>query len=428
MPYTETYPDYLRPPFFQRIPRRFFGATTDFLKKPYEFISENCSRYNSDVFEARLFFRKTYFFRGEKATELFYASDNFMRAGAAHEAIKASLLGKKNCVQNLDGETHLLRKKLFLDVLSPSRISSLSDLVGEKLLQNATHWAKESRLNFYESSQKILTEAACQWLGIPLDEKDVEKRRKQLTAMFDKAGSKGLGHLYARFQRKRAEWWIKELIQETLLERKAVSSSSIINQVIRHKENGVFLDLDTTANEILNLLRPIVAVAVYATFIAHALEMNPELRQYVNESSKNLENFVHEVRRFYPFFPAIMAKTKLSFEFNGYYIRKNRRALLDIYGTNHDPRLWRNPDKFDPDRFNDQVIKEFNFIPQGGGNAATNHRCAGEQATIEIMKTFTKFLTQKMSYKLPKQDLTIDKRRLPALPQSRIILKDIQLI
>ena len=207
-----------------------------------------------------------------------------------------------------------------------------------------------------------------------------------------------------------------------------MSSSSIINQVIRHKEYGVFLDLDTTANEILNLLRPIVAVAVYATFIAHALEMNPDLRQYVNENSKNLENFVHEVRRFYPFFPAIMAKTKLSFEFNGYYIRKNHQALLDIYGTNHDPRLWRNPDQFDPDRFNDQAVKEFNFIPQGGGNAATNHRCAGEQATIEIMKTFTKFLTQKMSYKLPKQDLTIDKSRLPALPKSRIILKDIQLI
>ncbi len=50
--------------------------------------------------------------------------------------------------------------------------------------------------------------------------------------------------------------------------------------------------------------------------------------------------------------------------------------MLDIYGTNHDPKIWDNPDLFNPSRFKNWKGSPFNFIPQGGGDYWLGHRCA----------------------------------------------------
>ncbi len=52
--------------------------------------------------------------------------------------------------------------------------------------------------------------------------------------------------------------------------------------------------------------------------------------------------------------------------------------LLDLYGTNYDPQLWSNPEAFYPERFREWDESKFNFIPQGGEDYYTNHRCPGE--------------------------------------------------
>jgi fatty-acid peroxygenase len=95
--------------------------------------------------------------------------------------------------------------------------------------------------------------------------------------------------------------------------------------------------------------------------------------------------------------------------------------MLDLYGTNHDPRAWDAPNEFRPDRFRDREPGPFEFVPQGGGGHATGHRCAGEWATVALMKGALEFLTQRIEYEVPDQNLSIDMRRLPALPRSRVV-------
>jgi len=60
---------------------------------------------------------------------------------------------------------------------------------------------------------------------------------------------------------------------------------------------------------------------------------------------------VAEVRRFYPFFPAAVAKVRQDFTWQGYRFPAGRRVLVDLDGINHDPRAWRMPDQFVPLRF-----------------------------------------------------------------------------
>lgn len=57
-------------------------------------------------------------------------------------------------------------------------------------------------------------------------------------------------------------------------------------------------------------------------------------------------------------------KAKSSFTWNGYAFHEGTLVLLDIYGTNHDPNIWVNPDEFQPERFAQWQDDQFSFIPQ----------------------------------------------------------------
>ena len=92
-------------------------------------------------------------------------------------------------------------------------------------------------------------------------------------------------------------------------------------------------------------------------------------------------------------------------------------VLLDVYGTDHDPRSWESPDEFRRVRHVKGRDTSFALIPQGG-DPAQAHRCAGEHATIEIMKRVIRLFASSLEYELPPQDLTIDMSRIPAIPRS----------
>lgn len=102
--------------------------------------------------------------------------------------------------------------------------------------------------------------------------------------------------------------------------------------------------------------------------------------------------------------------------------------MLDLYGTNHAPEIWENPDIFNPERFDDWRGSPFSFIPQGGGDHFMGHRCAGEWVTIEVMKVSLAHLANQMEYDIPDQDLSYSMVNVPSIPHSEIVLKHVKQI
>lgn len=101
-------------------------------------------------------------------------------------------------------------------------------------------------------------------------------------------------------------------------------------------------------------------------------------------------------------------------------------TLLDLYGTNHDPKIWDNPDVFNPDRFTRWEGSPFSFIPQGGGDYFMGHRCAGEWVTLEVMKVSLDYLVHRIEYEIPDQDLSFSMVDMPSIPHSKIMIKSIK--
>jgi fatty-acid peroxygenase len=195
--------------------------------------------------------------------------------------------------------------------------------------------------------------------------------------------------------------------------------------IARHRDaDGRPLDESVAAVELLNLLRPMVATARFVAFAALALHRYPETRDPVRAGdAEHATAFVHEVRRFYPFFPAIGGRTLAEARWRGETLPPGQWVLLDLYGTNRDPRTWDEPERFLPERFLGWRGDPYTFVPQGAGEPAAGHRCPGEWATIALVRSAVRALTQEIVYTVPEQDLRIPRSHLPPRPASGFVLR-----
>ncbi|WPU67195.1 cytochrome P450 [Peredibacter starrii] len=367
--------------------------------------------------------KRTTCFKGKAAAELFY-STKLERKGAAPEPIKATLFGKGG-VQGLDQREHQHRKKLFMPFMESSNLDDLFNLTHAIWQRRIKSWIGNPEISLYEEAQLIHTEAICEWFGIPLRKDEIPEKAKELTIMFDYAGAKDLSYFKARFKRKKTERWISEHIEDIRKHPREYSDSYLKRFSLFRDLRGELLPLNAATTEILSALRPAVAISLYVVFLAHALHQFPDRARLMN-TEKDRFSFIQEVRRFYPFFPVIPARARENFVWRNHEFIKGQMVLLDIYGTNHDERIWKHPEHFMPERFNDRPENPYDFIPQGGGDHATGHRCPGELITIGFMNVALHCLTEEIDYHVPIQDLKINFSRLPAIINSHMILNNVR--
>jgi fatty-acid peroxygenase len=381
---------------------------------------------HSDVFVTRILLKRTICMSGPEAARLFYDPTRFIRHGAAPLRLQNSLFGKGG-VQALDDEAHQRRKALFLSILGREQVRSLAADVSKRLWEYAGRWTAMNRVVLYPQLQEVLTRAVCAWAGVPLEEHDVGKRSRQLAVLFDGAGAVGPRHWRSRLGRQQATRWIAGVIESIRNGDHRPPHDTAAFQMAWYREpDGSVLSSNTSAVELLNILRPTVAVSVYIVFLAHALHEHPQYASALRRGNPHFrEAFVQEVRRFYPFFPATTARVRHEFDWHGLHFPADVRVLLDLHGINHDARVWDSPDEFRPERFLQWDGDAFTFVPQGGGDHQSNHRCPGEWATIEIMKAALDFFLNGIRYEVPAQDLRVNEARLPALPKSKFVINKV---
>lgn len=414
----------------RKIPHdKSFDSSLALLSDGYAFIQKRCRRLRTDVFRTRLMLQQTICLRGEAAAELFYDGDRFVRAGAAPARMKKTLVGEGG-VQGLDGEAHRHRKAMFMALMTPAEVKRLGELTRSQLHAYARKWSRVDEIVLFDEIMEVLCRAVCAWASVPLREAEVKRRTNDMAAMIDAPASVGLRYVRGRLGRRRAECWAGELIERVRRGQLKAPAGSALERVATYREvGGALLSTHDAAVELLNVLRPTVAVARYIAFAALALHQYPTCRERLRSSDDPyLELFVQEVRRFYPFFPFAAARVRRTFTWRGYRFPKGARVLLDLYGTNHDGRVWGQPDAFIPERFYQWDGSAYNFIPQGGGDHLLGHRCAGEWITISLMKVAVNFLVRSVNYGVPPQDLQIKLSRMPALPESRFVIRKVTLI
>ncbi|GEL76235.1 cytochrome P450 [Tenuibacillus multivorans] len=412
----------------QPFPKDFtIDSTAAVLFEGYKFIQNRKHMLNSNIFQTRVMGKKVICISGEDAAELFYDNDKFQRQGAVPKRVQKSLFGVK-AIQNKDGQAHQHRKELFMSLMTKDKINELQRITRNQWEMNIKNWEKAESITLYEDSAYIMCKIAFEWAGVPLKESEVQQRTHEYKSMVDSFG--GVGPRYQKGKRSRInnEKWAKHMIEQVRDHTLSADEGTALHAMAWHKDSkGQLLDPLMAGKELINILRPIVAISRYVTFAALALHEYPQYKKKIknDENGQSTKMFVHEVRRYYPFGPLLGAMTRQDFTWKGYDFKKGTLVFLDIYGTNRDSELWDDPELFYPERFDNWDGSGFDLIPQGGGDYYKNHRCPGEQVTIKVMEESIKFFVNDITYDVPNQDLGISLRRMPTLPRSGFIITNV---
>jgi fatty-acid peroxygenase len=346
------------------------------------------------------------------------------RSGALPEPVQATLFGKGS-VHSLDGEAHRVRKALFVSLLmDPVGVGALVERTTTAWDRAVTAWAQRHEIVLFEEAAKVLAGAVTRWAGVQVADGEVPDLARDMLTLVDGFATAGPRHWRARRTRTRREQWLVGIVEEVRGGARAAPEGSALAAVARHRDaDGALLEPRVAAVELLNVIRPTLAIAWFVAFSAHALITWPRLRERLRGGDPPYaEAFAHEVRRFYPFAPFIGGQAPREEKWDGEPVPEGAMVLLDLYGQNHDGDLWPEPYRFRPERFLGRDIGPFELVPQGGGDPRTGHRCPGEQLTVEMLSALAPRLAR-LEFDVPMQDLAIPLRRFPALPASRVVLR-----
>jgi fatty-acid peroxygenase len=380
-------------------------------------------RGNGVAARTRVMGRHAVALRGPEAVRFFYDERHVRRHAAVPEPVQGTLFGH-GAIHTLDGARHRLRKAMFLSLLTdPDNVADLVDRVADAWNETVATWRPRRSVVLFDEASRAVTRGVCGWAGVPLDEDDVAPLARDLTAMVDGFATLGPRHWRARRARGRRERWLAALVNDVREGAVKAPVGSAVEAVSRQSDlDGELLDPRRAAVELLNIIRPTVAMAWFVAFAGHAIHRWPEHRDRLRDEDRAYATaFAHEVRRFYPFAPFVGGRAVEDLTWRGESIPAHALVLLDLFGQNHDAALWPEPYRFDPGRFLGRVPDRDLLIPQGGGDRAAGHRCPGEDVTVALLAAFASWLAR-LSYEVPPQDLTISLRRIPALPRSRFVI------
>jgi fatty-acid peroxygenase len=402
---------------------------TERLDEGYLLLSELRKEANAPVVKARLLNKEVIAIYGKEAAKKFYDPRNFKREGSMPKIVLKTLFGE-NGVQTLDGQAHEHRKTIFMDLMTPKRMEEYHRILDKNLTQKLDR--QQGQFELFDLAKDVLFRSICEWAGIDLSQltkKEVDQLAEYQISMISSAVTNPATHIKGIDNRKKSEKWAQSLIENARINPVAGKEDVALYAFAKATDDhGELLPIDVAAVELLNVIRPTVALTVWIALMGHALFSRPDIYQRLHAEFDQLQDsFIQEMRRYYPFFPMLPAFAIQDVEVDGYLIPKDSWVVLDLYGTNHDDRMIETPEVFRISRYlgkekHISYDEEYEMIAQGGGEFKTMHRCAGEWITLHTLRVFSDQLVNKYQFSIPEQDWNIPMNQFPTYPKSKALL------
>ncbi len=402
---------------------------TERLDEGYLLFSTLREEANAPVVKARLLNKEVIAVYGQEAAKKFYDPNNFKREGAMPTLVLKTLFGEEG-VQTMDGQSHEHRKTIFMNLMTPKRMEDYHQIVDKNLSEKLDQ--QQGEFDLFDLSKDVLFRSICEWAGIDLSKipkEEVEQLADYQISMISSAVTNPATHIKGVENRKKSEKWAQSLIEDARIHpvanKEEVALYAFANAT---DEQGELLPINVAAVELLNVIRPTVALTVWIALMGHALFSRPDIYQRLRAEFTQLQDsFIQEMRRYYPFFPMLPAFATKDVEIDGYRIPKDSRVVLDLYGTNHDERSIESPEVFRISRYlgkekHISYDEEYEMIAQGGGKFEAMHRCAGEWITLHTLRVFSDQLVNKYEFSVPDQDWSIPMNQFPTFPNSKALL------
>ncbi|KAF0912403.1 hypothetical protein E2562_014049 [Oryza meyeriana var. granulata] len=305
-----------------------------------------------------------------------------------------------------NGEEHKMLRRLIGEPLSIDALKKYFDFINELAVQTLDTWLGRRVLVLEEASSFTLKVIANMLMSMEPEGEEQEKFRanfKIISSSFASLplkipgtafhrGLKARNRMYAMLDsviaRRRDGGEVRNDFLQTLLRKHAKDGAAA------DEDDGGGRDADKLTDAQLkdNILTLLVAghdtTTAGLTWLIKFLGENPEVLQKLREehleikerlggSSSHLRwsdvssmpytnKVMNETLRRATILPWFSRKAAQDFSIDGYEIKKGTSVNLDVVSIHHDPAVFADPYKFDPNRF-DGTLKPYSFLGFGSG-------------------------------------------------------------
>nr|UWY61439.1 cytochrome p450 11411 [Calotropis gigantea] len=383
------------------------GETMEFLfSKPEKFVGDRMNKYSPDIFKTKILGEKTAVICGSNGHKFLFSNDQkLFTAFRPHPTQKlfrsyqtpapAPSATDQNPRNNNDSEeSKVIRKPGFLKPEALKKCLGKMDSISQQLLQN--HWGENGKkiVEAYPLAKTVTLTLSCRFfLGI-----DNPERISRLVKHFDDV-TLGLhsvtlnvpGTAFYR-ARKAAAAVRKELLHVIKEKKEVMSASGPMQDILSHMivSSGSHVTENEIADKIMGLVvAGYSTVATVIVFLMKYVGERPDIydkirteQMEIGESKKEGEllewedmqkmkyswNVIRETMRLNPPLQGTFREVLTDFTYAGYTVPKGWKVYWTVSTTNMNPTYFKEPEKFDPSRFDEgEGQTPYTYLPFGGG-------------------------------------------------------------
>lgn len=373
----------------------------------FEWSQQRATEYG-DVCRTTIFGQDAVLLTGEAGIRAFYDTEHVVRGGVMPPWALALLGdGVVEVVPNLNGTAHEIRKHALLRAMAPEALHSYLTALNSAVSHYVERWEREKEVDWIQELPRMAFAALSRVITGTGGSDGLYAHYLQVSKTLFAGGDQDAG-VRARDGMLR---WYRGILAEKRRRDTAAAATDVIGVLARDRE----LTDEQIVAETQHMFVGSGGVWKVCCNLLAFLEKRPELLERLRAeidrfgtppsyqdlaTSTWLQALVEESARLTPAVSVQMGRTVKPFEIHGYTVPAGTFVLAGFYATNHSSRVYRDPDDFDPARSGCPYSKSsrFTYVPFGGGDARTGHRCLGEQLVYLTVKVIVSCIAREYTW------------------------------
>ena len=353
----------------------------------------------------------------EAVKTVFTASPEVAPSGAANSPL-APVMGPSSVIV-LTGPEHIRQRKLLLPPFHGERMREYEQVIVEATRRDMAGWPVGSPMRVHERTRAITLEvilravfgveaermgrvrAAVSGLLAPVHPLTVllvalrRPSRERPTGAFGRALDSLDAVIYEELARRRsaADLARRSDILSLLMQARDEDGEPMTDAELRDELVTLLLaGHETTATSVAWAIERLVRHPQKLARLVAEIDAQPE------DGEQYMTAVVNETLRLRPVVPIVVRMLRDELQVGPYRLPAGTRVAPSIYLTNRNPRVYREPDEFRPERFLDSAPETFSWIPFGGGI----RRCIGAAFAQLEMKLILRTVLSELEPALPR--------------------------
>ena len=369
------------------------GETLQWVRDPLRFAQERCERYGS-VWRTHLLGRPCAVLLGPEANKFILGTHMHLfssRAGWGKPI--TSLIG--GGLSLIDGAEHRRHRRMIQPAFHGAMLNRYFDVMQECTAEHTAGWQQSSPLKLFDAFKQLSFDIAARLMLGAQNHEEAERFRHLFHVftggLFAPPAWKVPGTPYHKAWNAGIQ--LRQILEHIIDDRRAAGPAGERDDVLgllltaRDADNQCFTNAELVDELLVLLWAGHDTVTSLLTWTLYELLHDPDVyRRAVAEQMQVvgagplelaqlkqmplLDRVLREAERLHPPAPGGFRGVITPFEYGGYRIPAGWTVMYSIVFTHHLPDLWRDPLRFDPDRFappRDEGHKPYTLIGFGGG-------------------------------------------------------------